>query len=134
MRSISAWALYSQLRTGVIDIEAGKWQLIAIASRRGAWSATNNRLEFNAATAKVKEYVVDQLEDVYGAGCVTVCKAYPGDVDAYRSFVPGSTPAGSVHNFPLMYQEEDGSWEPVGFWLKSNHGSAMQLRFTEWRD
>lgn len=85
------------------------------------------------ARAKIKQYVIDQLESKYGAGCVTVANTYPGDLNRFLSFVPGSTPEASEHNFELMYEEEDGSFEPTAFWIKSNYGSPMVLDFVEWR-
>jgi hypothetical protein len=119
--------------SGTVDIEPMVWQLIAVPSRYGWWNSTTHALVYDNTIAKVAEYVIDQLEDLYGTGCVTICAAFPGDVNAFLSFNPASTPRNSVHNFDLMYLEEDMSFETNGFWLKSNNMDPMVLSFTEWR-
>ena len=118
-------------RRGRYDLEPGVWQMVAIPSRLGAW--VSGVLERGTTAAKIKEYVIDQLESKYGVGCVTVANAYPGHENRFLSFVPGSTPPTSEHNFLLMYEEEDGTFEPTAFWLKSNHVDPMVLDFVEWR-
>lgn len=127
-QSYGAGGLYS----GAIQLEPNVWQLVAINSKFGRW--VTDQLVNDASVAKIKEYVVDQLIYKYGANCVTVCTAYPGDENRFFAYVPGSTPAASEHNFPLMYLDAQlGAYEPNPFWLKSNYGSPMTLDFVEWR-
>lgn len=126
-------AIYHQLRRGQIQVEPG-WQIIAIPSRFGEWNAGTNQIDWTSTAAKVKEYVVDQLEDVYGAGVVEVCNARVGDTGYSWNFIPASTPAGSEHNFQLMVEDVGISeYEQVAFWIKSTHGSPMLLNYVEHR-
>lgn len=116
---------------GLIYIEPG-WQIIAVPTRFGYWRTASSSLVRDGTTvAKIKNYVVDQLVDKYGAGVVTVANAYIGDVGGFYSYVPGSTPEASVHNFPLMYEDpaSSGNYEPVGFWIFSAYGSTMELEY-----
>jgi len=78
--------------------------------------------------ATIKNYVVDQLEDKYGAGVVEVCNAYFGDDNSFRTYIPGVTPENDPANFPLAYYDSElGGYEFAAFWLKSAHPSAMIL-------
>lgn len=117
--------------SGTIEIEPG-WQQIAIPSVFGYWDTTLNVLvNSGGVRARIKNYVIDQLEDKYGAGCIEVCNAFPGDEQRFLSWRP-STPDDNEHNFYLMYL--DGTnYEHTGFWIKSLFGTPMILDFTEWR-
>jgi hypothetical protein len=68
--------------------------------------------------AKFKNYILDQIEDLYGVGKVEVANTYVGDVGAFYSYVVGSTPESSIHNWQLTY--DDGSYQEIsGFWIKT---------------
>jgi hypothetical protein len=67
--------------------------------------------------AKFKNYVLDQITDLYGTGIVEVANTYPGDLQAFYSYVVGSTPESSPHNWQLVY-DDGGNKEISGFWIK----------------
>lgn len=90
-------------------------------------------LEKGIAIAKVKEYIIDQLEDKYGAGCVLRISRFWGDDNAWVDFIPGVTLAGSPNNFELMpLDPSTGQREPQGFLLYSNYPSNMILEWEAW--
>lgn len=108
----------SRFGKGSIQIEQG-WQLISIPITYGYWNQTTHSLVHDDVTiAKFKNYVLDQIEDLYGTNNVEVANTYTGDQQAFYSYVVGSTPETSPHNFNLVY--EDGvNMEISGFWIKS---------------
>jgi hypothetical protein len=129
-------SIYLFTARSTIQIEPG-WQLIAIPARYGYW-ATSDEILRDLATvpqiAKVGEYVVAQLEDIYGADVVEICNARIGGETNYRNFIPGQTPAGDPNNFPLMILDADtGLYEVVPFFIKSVHESPMDLAIMEHR-
>ena len=109
---------------GSIQLEPG-WQLISIPVRYGYWSSsTHEHVHDDTTTAKFKNYVLDQIEDLYGPGNVEVANTYPGDLQEFLSYVSGSTPSTSTHNFQLVY--EDGPHlEISGFWIKMTTTSGI---------
>jgi hypothetical protein len=109
---------------GSIQLEPG-WQLISIPVRYGYWSSsTHEHVHDDTTTAKFKNYVLDQIEDLYGPGNVEVANTYPGDLQDFLSYVYGSTPPTSPHNFQLVY--EDGPHlEISGFWIKMTTTSGI---------
>ena len=108
---------------GSIELEYG-WQLIAIPIMYGYWDDTaHEHVHDEATVAKYENYVQAQIDDLYGAGVVEVANTYPGDVQAFYSYVVGSTPTSSPHNFQLVYA--DGANQEIsGFWIKIIGGSA----------
>lgn len=106
------------LDSGSIELELG-WQLCAIPIQYGYWdNVTHQHVHDNVTVAKCKNYIIDQIEDLYGTGKVEVVNTYIGDVGAFYSYVVGSTPEGSVHNWQLIY--DDGSYREIsGFWIKT---------------
>lgn len=119
-------ALVSGLQEGTIELEPG-WNLIAVPAVYGRWDGST--VVHDGSRAKIKEYVVDQLESLYGAGIVAVANSYPGDLGYFLSFVPGSTPASSEHNFYLMREDPLGQWEPQGFWIKITGTQPVQFQW-----
>jgi hypothetical protein len=116
---------------GTIEFEPLTWQLVAIPIQYGFWSTALHRHEHDGVTtAKFKNYVLDQIEDLYGIGKVEVANAYLGDIQAFYSFIPGITPENSVHNFQLVYTDND-SEEISGFWVKSLHTAIMIISWGE---
>jgi hypothetical protein len=109
--------------SGSIELEYG-WQLCAAPVRWGYWDSINHEHVHDGITiAKFKNYILDQIEDLYGSGVVEVSNTYPGDLQAFYSYVVGSTPESSPHNWQLVY--EDGTnLEISGFWIKIIGGSA----------
>jgi len=104
---------------GSIQLELG-WQLIAIPITHGYWDSTaHEHVHDDITTAKVENYVMDQIEDLYTnvSGIVEVANTYTGDEQAFFSYVVGSTPTSSPHNFQLVYNDS-GSHEISGFWIK----------------
>lgn len=115
---------------GTIQIETG-WQLISIPVQHGFWDKTTHALVHDGTTiAKFKNYVLDQLEDLYGPGVVEVANTYTGDNQAFYSYVVGSTPESSPHNFNLVYQD-GSSYEIAGFWIKSVYAEPMLIDWGE---
>jgi hypothetical protein len=115
---------------GSIQIEQG-WQLISIPVTYGYWDSTTHSLVHDDVTvAKFKNYVLDQIEDLYGVDNVEVANTYTGDQQAFYSYVVGSTPETSPHNFNLVY-EDGANMEIAGFWLKSINPNNMLISWGE---
>jgi hypothetical protein len=104
--------------SGSIELELG-WQLCAIPIQYGYWdSSSHQHVHDDITVAKFKNYILDQIEDLYGVGKVEVANTYVGDVGAFYSYVVGSTPESSIHNWQLTY--DDGSYQEIsGFWIKT---------------
>jgi len=104
--------------SGSIELEYG-WQLCAIPVQYGYWdSSSHQHVHDDVTVAKFKNYILDQIEDLYGTGKVEVANTYVGDVGAFYSYVVGSTPESSIHNWQLTY--DDGSYQEIsGFWIKT---------------
>jgi hypothetical protein len=114
------------LNGGSIEIEYG-WQLIAIPVEYGYWStATHEHVHDGVTIAKMKNYVVDQIDDQYGIDKIEVANTYTGDNQAFYNYVYGSTPESSQHNFQLIYQDNIHS-EVSGFWLYSLSVTPMTI-------
>lgn len=111
---------------GSIQLEPG-WQLISIPIRYGYWDTTaHEHVHDDVTTAKFENYVLDQIDDLYGSGLVEVANTYPGDLQAFLSYVAGSTPNTSPHNFQMVYA--DGSHlEISGFWIKMTTTSGIVI-------
>lgn len=102
---------------GSIQLEFG-WQLIAIPIIHGYWDSTaHEHVHDDITVAKFENYVLDQIDDLYGTGIVEVANTYTGDQQAFFSYVVGSTPTSSPHNFQLVYNDS-GHNEISGFWIK----------------
>ena len=113
--------------SGSIQLEQG-WQLIAIPIIYGYWDSTlHEHVHDDITTAKVENYVMDQIEDLYTnvsgttisgvEEIVEVANTYTGDAQEFWSYVVGLTPTSSHHNFQLVYNDS-GSHEISGFWIK----------------
>jgi len=107
---------------GSIQLEFG-WQLIAIPIDYGYWdSITHAHVHNDVTRAKAENYVMDQIEDLYATvsgieTIVEVANTYTGDQQAFFSYVVGSTPTSSPHNFQMVYS--DGANQEIsGFWIK----------------
>ena len=109
--------------SGSIELEFG-WNLIAIPVEYGYWDTTTSGFNHDGSTrAKFKNYVLDQIEQLYGPGVVEVANTYLGDNQFFYSYVVGSTPESSPHNFQLVY--DDGVHREIsGFWIKIIGGAA----------
>jgi hypothetical protein len=103
---------------GTIQIEYS-WQLVAVPITHGYWSiATHKHVHNDSTIAKYENYIQAQIDDLYGPGKIEVANTYLGDNQFFWSYVPGSTPISSPHNFNLVY-EDSGYQEISGFWIKS---------------
>jgi len=114
---------------GSIQLEPG-WQLISIPIQHGYWDGTaHEHVHDESTVAKFENYVMDQIDDLYGGG-VEVANTYPGDLQAFLSYVSGSTPPTSPHNFQLVYA--DGPHlEISGFWIKMTTASGVVITWGE---
>jgi len=103
--------------SGSLELE-NSWQLVSIPIQYGYWDSTTHRHIHDGVTiAKFKNYVLDQITDLYGINIVEVANTFTGDAQIFYSYVVGSTPESSPHNFLLCY--EDGvNKEFSGFWIK----------------
>jgi hypothetical protein len=111
---------------GTIELEYG-WQLVSVPITHGYWnSVTHEYVHDDVTVAKFKNYILDQIEDLYGAGVVEVANTYTGDQQAFYSYVVGSTPESSPNNFQLVY-DDSGNYEIAGFWIKVIGGSAPYI-------
>ncbi len=108
---------------GSIQLELG-WQLIAIPQGYGYWdNTTHAHIHDDVTVAKFENYVLDQITDLYGTGVIQLANTYVGDNQFFWSYVVGSTPTSSPHNFQLIY--DDGSFREIsGFWIKIVGGSS----------
>ena len=107
---------------GSIELEAG-WQLISIPIQYGYWDSTAHEHVHDGITeAKFKNYVLDQILDIFGPGIISVANTYTGDQQAFYSYVVGSTPSSSPHNFNMVYTDGVNN-EITGFWIKVIGGS-----------
>ena len=122
--------------SGEIEIEPNRWQLIAIPIETGYWdSTTSTIIDDNTTVAKVKNYIVAQIEDKYVMGgetigdYVEIINTYFGDVNAFYTWNAASPPPdASPNNFPLTYV--DGSRkEYAAMWFKSVTADIMII---EW--
>jgi len=115
---------------GTIEIEPG-WQLIATPIKYGYWDDTLHvHIHDGTTQAKFKNYILDQINDLYGPDNIEVANTYTGDQQAFYSYVVGSTPEGSPHNFNMIYA--DGTSQEVsGFWVKSLSASAFTISWGE---
>lgn len=115
---------------GSIQLEPG-WQLISVPVGYGYWdSSSHQHVHDDVTVAKFKNYVLDQIEDLYGTGLVEVANTYLGDNQFFWSYVVGSTPDGSPHNFQLIY--DDGPYREIsGFWIKMTTTSGIIINWGE---
>lgn len=88
---------------GLITLQRGVWQMIAIPVDANVYDGFLNKLEEQA-----NEPIIDLVE---------VVNCYRGDLNKFLSFVPGVTNQDSLHNFPLTY-DDSGSLEIVAMWVK----------------
>lgn len=116
----------SSFGSGQIELEYG-WALCAAPVQFGYWSVTEHKHIHDGVTvAKFKNYIYDQILDLYGPGQIEVGNTYVGGTGQFFSFIPDSTPESSPHNFNLCYQEEAGFMEISGWWVRSlNHDSML---------
>ena len=116
--------------SGSIQLEPG-WQLVSVPIQHGYWNSTTHaHVHDDVTIAKFENYVYEQIEDLYGTGNVEVANTYLGDVQAFWSYVVGSTPTSSPHNFQMVY--EDGPhYEISGFWIKMTTTSGLVITWGE---
>jgi len=109
---------------GTISVEANVWQLIALPLENQVW--LDGKMQKSDEQSTIKNCVVDQLEDVYDRPAEELFKvancAIGDEGGQLRNYIPGFTKDTSVHNFPLVYIDDNGdttSKEIVGFWIRS---------------
>lgn len=106
----------SNFGKGQIDLEYG-YQLVAVPVEFGYWnSELHTHIHDGVTVARFENYIYDQILDLYGS-VVEVANTYTGDNQAFNSYVCGSTPTSSPHNFQLVYSD-NGAKEIAGFWIK----------------
>jgi hypothetical protein len=124
----------SSIYVGEIQIESDRWQLITVPVIYGYWDTSNHVLVHDGVTiARVKNYVLDQIEDIMGnpvQSYIKVVNTYIGDNNYFYNYIPGVTNPLSTHNFPLAYLDGDRV-EYVAFWIKSIHTSDIIIKWGE---
>lgn len=128
----------TEATSGSIQIEPNRWQLVSIPVKYGYFDKNIGKIVNDGVTrAKIKEYVIDQVEYKYGPPeqFIEVCNAYIGDKNYFYSFVVGFTNPASEHNFPLIYLDYDSNdnitrEEITGFWIKSISNQPIII---EWK-
>lgn len=109
---------------GTIELEPG-WQLITTPVEFGYWDSNLHKHIHDGVTlARFKNYIMDQIDDLYGTGKIAVANTFTGDAQAYYSYVPGSTPSDSPHNFYMVYNDGVNK-EYTGYWVKSINTANM---------
>lgn len=121
---------------GTIEIEPGGFQMIAIPVVYGWWDSTSHEHIHDGTTvATVNNYVVDQIEDVYGVQANTMVEVFNtliGGQGNYWNFVPNLTNPASPHNFQLSYYDPGAkSQEVTGFFVKSVHPTTFKIVWGE---
>jgi len=102
---------------GTLELENG-WQMVAIPISKGYWDSNIHKHVHDTVTvSQFKNYVLDQIEDLYGPGIVEVSNTFTGDKKFFFSYIVGSTPETSQHNFQLVY-DDNNNMEISGFWIK----------------
>ena len=117
------------LSSGLIEVDPDRWQIIAIPMEYGFWDKTQSKIVNDGVTrSKFLNVVIDQIEDVYNvpaSDLMIVANAYIGSINQFYNFVPGLVTESSVHNFPLVYLDDDFltgdniKKEITGFWIKA---------------
>lgn len=111
---------------GTIQLEQG-WQLVSVPVLFGYWSSVSHEHIHDGTTvAKFKNYILDQITDLYGAGVVEVANTYTGDQQIFYSYVVGVTPESSPNNFRLVYNDNE-NYEISGFWINVIGPSAPYI-------
>ncbi len=120
---------------GTLEIEPG-WAMLAIPVHYGKWDKTTHmHIHDGSTVATIKNYIVDQIEDVYNVQASTMVEVFNtlvGGQGNYWNFVPDVTSEVSPHNFLLEYKDQDiDSYEVTGFFIKSIHQSNFYLKWGE---
>lgn len=121
--------------SGVIEIEPG-FQIISIPITYGYWSTTEHALVHDDTTiATVYNYVVTQIEDIYGVDVNTMVEFFNtliGGQGYYFNFFPNQTNPLLEHNFRLSYLDIDtGHQEITGFYVYSIHPDTFTIQWGE---
>ena len=93
---------------GTIEIEPG-WQLISIPIKNGFWDKVSHKLIHDATIATIKNYLMDQIEDILAKPVnevISVANTYIGDNQFFYNYVPGVTAENNSNNFK-SYKEWD---------------------------
>lgn len=120
---------------GYIDIEPG-FQMISIPITHGYWNTTTSgHIHDDSTVATVYNYIVQQVEHVYGVPGNTMIEIFNtlvGGSPIYFNFAVGVNDPGSPHNFQLAYYDLGASdYEYTGFFIKSIHSTSFKIRWGE---
>ena len=111
--------------SGSIQLEKG-WQQIALPVEYGFWDiGSHSHVHDGITIAKFKNYVLNQIEDLYG-DIIEVANCFTGDAQQFYTFIPGSTPESSFNNFNLVYNDNN-HMEITGFWIKVSGTSGPYI-------
>lgn len=120
---------------GTIEIEPG-WQMISIPVQYGYFDKTSGTLVHDGTTvARIKNYVMDQIEYITGLpaqSVITAANTYVGDNQFFYNYVPGVTDENSDHNFPLVYFDDNKqSLEVTAFFIHNKLEAKIIIQWGE---
>jgi hypothetical protein len=130
---VESGTVSSGIGGGYIEVEPG-FQMISVPVIYGYWSSiTHEHVHDGVTVATVGNYIVDQIEDIYGANAATMVEVFNtiiGGHGSYFNFVPGVTDYASTHNFQLGYFDFGAnSYEYIGFFIKSIHPIVFTIKW-----
>ena len=125
---------------GSIEVEPGKYQIIAMPLENMYWDENTHSFKYDKnIRSTIYNSVVKQLEDRYNRPAkelFKVANCYIGDINKFYNYIPGFTKETSEHNFPLVYIDTDDDVgdniekkEIVGFWIKSIVDFAFTIKW-----
>jgi len=137
----TGWAA-GRSEMGVQNIYPG-WNLITVPIKYGYWSSEDGTFVHDGETrATIKNYIMDQIADVYGnpESYINIATTYIGEGEKYhKDYIPGITPDNSSHNFYLGIGNEyaeDGSFiaqlNYVPFWIHNITSTTLSIKWGEW--
>jgi hypothetical protein len=123
----------SGIAGGYVEVEPG-FQMVSLPVTHGWWNSTTHEHVHDGSTvANVYNYVVQQIEDVYGVNANTMIEVFNtliGGQGNYWNFVPLVTNPASPHNFQLAYFDVGvGVYEYTGFFIKSIHPTNFTIQW-----
>ena len=121
------------LSGGKLIIQPG-WQMVTIPIQYGYFDKQRGILiHDNATLAKIKNYVMDQIEFIIGYplnSFIEIAKCYTGNENAFLSYIPGLTKDNSFNNFYLAKDDATGlGLEYVPFWIKSLYTEPIVINW-----
>jgi hypothetical protein len=112
-----------------INIEPG-WQMITVPVVYGYWDiSTHEHVYDENVIARIKNYIFDQIEDLYGSASdkIAIYKTYIGDTQKYYNYIGGVTPDDNENNFPLAWIDDSDNVEYTSFWVYNTTDDTITI-------